>query len=145
VSLVRSSASSFPSRPRRRPWWAGKLDDAEVGDPTRFRPNGYVVTALQAAHAAIHATAVHVERPTRHLADALQAAVAIGDDTDTVAAIVGQLVGARWGQSAIPAAWRERLHGWPGLRADDLARLARSTASRSVKVVATSGWGVDVG
>ena len=35
---------------------------------------------------------------------------------------------ARWARSAIPVAWRRLLHGWPGYRAEDLARLALSTA-----------------
>jgi hypothetical protein len=32
--------------------------------------------------------------------------VRIGNDTDTVAAIAGGLLGARWGASAIPAKWK---------------------------------------
>ena len=47
-----------------------------------------------------------------------------GNDTDTVAAIAGALAGAGYGGSAVPFAWRRRLHGWPGLRARNLTRLA---------------------
>lgn len=50
--------------------------------------------------------------------------MAIGDDTDTVAAIAGSLLGALWGSSAIPSAWRSMLHGWPGYNVHDLERLA---------------------
>ena len=53
-----------------------------------------------------------------------------GDDTDTVAAIAGALLGAVHGASALPADWLEAVHGWPGLRADDLRDLARRVAER---------------
>lgn len=56
------------------------------------------------------------------------AAVRAGNDTDTVAAIAGALLGARYGASAVPAGWRAQVHGWPGLRADDLVDLARRAA-----------------
>ena len=49
---------------------------------------------------------------------------------DTVAAIAGGLLGARWGASAIPPQWRSRVNGWPGLRADDLVSLAHAAACR---------------
>jgi ADP-ribosyl-[dinitrogen reductase] hydrolase len=61
---------------------------------------------------------------TTSLRDALVAAVRAGHDTDTVAAITGSLAGAMYGGSAVPFSWRRRLHGWPGLRGRDLARLA---------------------
>ncbi len=62
-----------------------------------------------------------------HLQDALHAAVRIGDDTDTVAAIAGALLGARWGASAVPEKWRRAVHGWPGRAAGDLVSLAALT------------------
>jgi ADP-ribosylglycohydrolase len=84
----------------------------------------------QAAHAAILQTPVPADDPARHLRDALVAAVRIGHDTDTVAAIAGQVLGARWGASAVPERWRRLLHGWPGLDADDLVRLALRVAGQ---------------
>lgn len=89
------------------------------------RGNGFVVTALQAALSAVVWS--------DSLEEGLQAAVATGGDTDTVAAIAGALLGARYGASAIPAAWRTLLHGWPGIGADDLARLALRAAGRGVR------------
>jgi ADP-ribosylglycohydrolase len=74
-----------------------------------------VVTALQAAWSAIVHTAVPEDEPCRHLQDSLVAAVRIGHDTDTVAAIAGTLLGARWGASAVPLQWKRRLHGSEGL------------------------------
>jgi ADP-ribosylglycohydrolase len=54
----------------------------------------------------------------------LGAAVRIGDDTDTVAAIAGALLGARWGATSVPAEWHQILHGWPGYSSGDLETLA---------------------
>jgi ADP-ribosyl-[dinitrogen reductase] hydrolase len=66
--------------------------------------------------------------PACHLRLALDRTVRVGGDTDTVAAIAGGLLGARWGASAVPGQWRRLLHGWPGLRSRDLIRLALVTA-----------------
>ncbi|MDP8932316.1 MAG: ADP-ribosylglycohydrolase family protein [Actinomycetota bacterium] len=107
-----------------RDYWAARLDEARHQPPDTFRPNGFVVAALQAAYAALTHTPVPAEMPCLHLQYALQAAVGVGDDTDTVAAIAGSLLGARWGASAVPFRWRRRLHGWPGYRDRDLVRLA---------------------
>jgi ADP-ribosylglycohydrolase len=77
---------------------------------------------------AVSTAAARSSPPTRSntctLPDGLAAAVRAGDDTDTVAAIAGALLGARHGASAVPAAWRSTVHGWPGLTADDLVELA---------------------
>ena len=110
----------------RRGFWAERIAEAEAQPPVTFRSNGYVVTALQAAWSAIW----HTREPegAEHVERALVEAVRIGDDTDTVAAIAGQLLGARYGVSAISWRWKRILHGWPGLRTDDLIRLAVATA-----------------
>ncbi|GII99895.1 ADP-ribosylglycohydrolase [Sediminihabitans luteus] len=116
--------------PEAKDRWESWIADAEQPEPqTDLRENGFTVTALQAAWHAITVTLEHDE----HLVDALHAAVRIGGDTDTVAAIAGQLLGARYGESAVPAQWRDAVHGWPGLRADDLAALARATVARGVR------------
>ena len=73
-----------------------------------------------------------------HLRRALEAAVRGGRDTDTVAAIAGALLGARWGASAVPSQWRRRLHGWPGLRARDLVRLGVLSARQGTPT--PQGW-----
>lgn len=95
----------------RRDEWLGYISEAESRPPAVFSPNGYTVTALQAAWSAIHWTQ-KVEGPD-HFATALQAAIEIGNDTDTVAAIAGALLGARYGASALPQGWVEKVHGWP--------------------------------
>lgn len=98
-------------------YWEPLLDTAESEDPSTFNPNGGAVTALQAAWSAI----AHSDGT---LSDGLTRAIAIGDDTDTVAAIAGALLGARWGASAVPAQWRRRLHGYPGITGEQLSAVA---------------------
>ncbi|GAA2021631.1 hypothetical protein GCM10009839_18440 [Catenulispora yoronensis] len=107
----------------RQEQWRSWLDEAQEKPPHAFQPNGYVVSALQAAWSAIYHTRIP-ERPEDHFRLAVEAAVRAGDDTDTVAAIAGVLLGAAWGRAAIPVEWQQRVHGWPGLRVDDLASLA---------------------
>jgi ADP-ribosylglycohydrolase len=114
----------------RRDLWASRLAVAEASQPSDFTNNGWVVEALQGAWSAITTTPVPQDDPVAgvfrvdHLRLALDAAVRGGNDTDTVAAIAGGLLGAAYGASAIPAEWRRLLHGWPGMRARDLIALA---------------------
>ena len=124
--------------PERRDRWADLIREAAAEPPSGFKPNGYVVTALQAAWSAITHTPVPPEEPCRHLQDTLVAAVRIGHDTDTVAAIAGTLLGARWGASAVPLQWKRMLHGWPGYEARDLVRLAVLAARKGQPD--SSGW-----
>lgn len=75
-------------------------------------------------------SAVWALRTTGSFEEALRAAIDLGGDTDTVAAVTGGLAGARHGVRAVPAAWTAALHvPLPGppdrvLRAADLADLA---------------------
>lgn len=109
-------------------YWSEGILEAEDSPPGRFRPNGWVVAAFQAAWSAIVHTPVPDDDPRRHLLDALTTAIGIGNDTDTVAAIAGSLLGARWGASAVPHDLRRVNHGYPGLSADDLVVLAERAA-----------------
>jgi ADP-ribosylglycohydrolase len=125
---VRAGVAHLPNE--RQDQWHTWLDEAEARDAHTFTNNGFVVTALQAAWSAITRTPVPVDDPANgifaadHLRLALEAAVRAGNDTDTVAAIAGALLGARWGASAVPWHWQRAVHGWPGLTARDLIGLA---------------------
>jgi ADP-ribosyl-[dinitrogen reductase] hydrolase len=131
--------------PDRREKWASRLDIAEASQPSGFKSNGWVVEALQAAWSAISTTPVPTDDPaTRvfradHLRLALDTAVRGGNDTDTVAAIAGGLLGAVYGASAVPAEWRRMLHGWPGLATRELIALA----TRIVKADKPFSYDVD--
>lgn len=114
----------------RRDLWSKRLDEAESSRPADFPNNGWVVAALQAAWSAIATTPVPTDDPAAgvfradHLRLALDAAVRCGNDTDTVAAIAGALLGAAYGASAVPLEWRMLLHGWPNITAHELTSLA---------------------
>ena len=105
--------------------WRQILTEAEQRDASAFTENAWVVGAMQAAWSAITHTDVPDDDPQRHLQLALATAIGIGHDTDTVGAIAGGMLGARWGASAVPRAWVERLHGWRDQTGAGLAELAR--------------------
>lgn len=99
--------------------WLDLLREAERRNPGDFTQNTWVVGALQAAWSAItHTPADGADRGSSDQDEAglfargLATAIGIGVDTDTVAAIAGALLGARWGASAIPEQWLRLLHGW---------------------------------
>ncbi|WP_312321083.1 ADP-ribosylglycohydrolase family protein [Stenotrophomonas sp.] len=63
---------------------------------------GYVVHSLEAA--------LWCFANTYSFSDAVLAAANLGDDADTTAAVVGQVAGAFYSVSGMPAHWLERLH-----------------------------------
>lgn len=81
------------------------------------------------------ASAVWALRTTPDYPSALRAAIDLGGDTDTVAAVTGGLAGAVYGIGAIPARWTAPLHvpvpGWGDrvLRYLDLVALAEELAA----------------
>ena len=70
--------------------------------PERGKGSGYVVDCLRSARDCV--AAGPYER-------AVKAAVALGDDTDTTAAVAGGIAGLRDGLHAIPERWRTALRG----------------------------------
>jgi ADP-ribosylglycohydrolase len=104
---------------------APRIDEVAAGsfrrrDPPAIRGTGYVVQSLEAALWAFDRTESFREGALR--------AINLGDDADTTGAVYGQLAGAYYGASAIPAAWRERLALLDGIEdfAESLCRLAGS-------------------
>jgi len=69
--------------------------------PPVIRGTGYVVASLEAALWAFAGT--------NSFQDAALQAVNLGDDADTTGAVLGQLAGAYYGESAIPGRWLEHL------------------------------------
>ncbi|OBF38970.1 ribosylglycohydrolase [Mycolicibacterium peregrinum] len=125
--------------PDRRALWNQRLDEAAASRPADFPKNGWVVGALQAAWSAIVTTAADGRGP-EHLRRGIDAAVRSGNDTDTVAAIAGGLLGAAYGASAVPLQWRTLLHGWPGLRARGLVRLATAIEQKKPSTEPDYSW-----
>ncbi|MFJ3923247.1 ADP-ribosylglycohydrolase family protein [Streptomyces sp. NPDC090022] len=85
-------------------------------------------------------SAVWALRTTGSYEDAVRAAIDLGGDTDTVAAVTGGLAGAYYGLEAIPTRWTEPLHvPLPGsdgrvLRLPELLDLAHRLAGRNSQV-----------
>ncbi len=77
--------------------------------PPAIKGSGYVVESLEAALWALHTT--------RDFREGCLAAANLGDDADTTAAIYGQLAGALYGASGIPADWIAKLARLPELEA----------------------------
>ncbi|MBK5223764.1 MAG: ADP-ribosylglycohydrolase family protein [Acidimicrobiia bacterium] len=70
-------------------------------EPPVIRGTGFCIDALEAAIWAVAGAS--------DFRAAVLRAANLGDDADTTAAIAGQLAGARWGASAIPAEWRSKI------------------------------------
>lgn len=123
--------------PDHRARWAVVLaPDWHPDDATEF--NGAVWPCL--------GTALWALRTTRTYESALAAAVDVGGDTDTVAAVTGGLAGAVYGAGAIPERWTRPLHvplpgsGGRVLRAAELASLARKLNGDEAPAVDSNPW-----
>ena len=68
-----------------------------IFNPPQIRGSGYVVESLEAALWAFH--------HTDNFADGACMAVNLGEDSDTTAAVYGQIAGAFYGASGIPKRW----------------------------------------
>ena len=111
----------------RRAYWIERIDEAESATPAHFSSdNGWVVSAFRAAWSAVHHSITELGRID--VVDALERAVRGGNDTDTVAAIAGSLIGAAAGAAVFPARWRTILHGWSIESERELIALALANA-----------------
>lgn len=126
--LVRALAGESKDKLVSPALWSGAAlcpEIAEVAagsyltkDPPQIRGSGYVVESLEAALWAF-------DRGT-DFADSVRKAANLGYDTDTTAAICGQIAGAHYGVSEIPNRWLSELHWQEKIRrmADRLHDLA---------------------
>ncbi|MFJ9912493.1 ADP-ribosylglycohydrolase family protein [Actinacidiphila glaucinigra] len=118
-AVVADALAQVPE-PFHERWAAVLAPDWHPGLATEF--NGAVWPCL--------GSAVWAVRTTGDFEAALRAAVDLGGDTDTVAAVTGTLAGAAHGLAAVPGRWTAALHvpmpGTPGrvLRHADLVALA---------------------
>ncbi len=121
-------------------FWSGEPLDPRIAhvvrgswrraEPSRIRGTGYVVDALEAALWAVDGAT--------GFRDAVLRAANLGDDADTTAAIAGQFAGARWGASAIPASWRDRLVAGPRI-----ATIAGRLHDRATQDATSEQWELD--
>lgn len=116
-----------------RDFWLDLIDEAEANEPTHFENNGWVIHAFQAAVSAIHKAlnVSQVERESERLKLGIEFAVRAGWDTDTVAAIAGSLLGAKYGLSAVPKEWFTKLHGQPLNSGEELVEMALAAVQNS--------------
>jgi protein-tyrosine phosphatase len=105
--------------------WADEL--ARIRDPANAsaaRGTGYVLDTLWSAKRCMDA-ALDFEA-------AVRAAIRLGNDTDTTAAVVGGLAGLRFGRFGLPQRWVQGLRG-TGLLKEVVPRLLDHAAPRSPK------------
>jgi ADP-ribosylglycohydrolase len=114
----------------RAEFWQELILDAENRDAVEFENNGWVRHAFQAAWS-INSKAL--KNPSFTFKELLIEAVRVGNDTDTVAAIAGQLLGAQFGVDKIPMEWATKLHGYPALDYEGFCKLAEAAIDKQDK------------
>jgi ADP-ribosyl-[dinitrogen reductase] hydrolase len=87
-----------PTTPKIQAIAVGTYRDKSLA---QIKGSGYVVESLEAALWCFYITDSYET--------AVLQAVNLGDDADTTAAVCGQIAGAFYGRSAIPASWREKV------------------------------------
>ncbi len=87
-----------PTTPKIQAIAVGAYRDKSLA---QIKGSGYVVESLEAALWCFYTTDSYET--------AVLQAVNLGDDADTTAAVCGQIAGAFYGRSAIPASWREKV------------------------------------
>lgn len=91
---------------RQEPSFSPAIEEVVRGsyqskEPPEIKGSGYVVRSLEAALWAFHKSSSFEEGALL--------AVNLGDDADTTGAVYGQIAGAYYGLSGIPARWRDML------------------------------------
>jgi ADP-ribosyl-[dinitrogen reductase] hydrolase len=96
---------------------AEKLRVLSIGDPAEAHESEFILSAIHRDSAcgsgyvlnALWSARIALEEP--NYTAVVRKAIAFGNDTDTTACIAGGLAGIRDGITAIPARWRNSLHG----------------------------------
>jgi ADP-ribosylglycohydrolase len=118
----------------RRRLWMERIVEAESGQPADFKDNSWVVHGLQGAWSSIFNALQELDGLNgAALRLSLENAVRGGNDTDSVAAVAGGLIGAVCGYDAVPLEWREIIHGYGAESSDELRDLGRKLARESAE------------
>lgn len=94
IDEVAKGSYRHKNPPSLKEWWPD-------GKPDFIQGSGFVVRSLEAALWAFW--------DAQDFKEAVLKAVNLGEDSDTTGAITGQFAGAFWGESGIPADWRQGL------------------------------------
>ena len=125
-------------------WQAVLHATLERTEPTTRLADEPATAALRAAWSSTLGTPVPLQEPAagrfqaQHLENALRDAMTA---SPLVAGMAGALLGARWGASAVPAAWTRDLLDPRGQRARDAERIGITTARRAVGLSPDDGLG----
>jgi ADP-ribosyl-[dinitrogen reductase] hydrolase len=114
-----ADGSSFIGEPKIAGIASGHYRDKSEDS---IRGTGYVVDCLEAA--------LWCFWTTDSFCEAILKAANLGDDADTTAAVCGQLAGAYYGSSGIPAVWKQKL-AMGGMIQDLADRLYQQSQSRT--------------
>jgi ADP-ribosyl-[dinitrogen reductase] hydrolase len=120
IALDRQDKNTILAEDARKVFGSPKITAIAKGEykhkhEGQIKGTGYVVESLEAALWCFWKSA--------SFSEAVLAAVNLGDDADTTAAICGQIAGAYYGQPGIPAHWLEKLY-----MRDEIIRLADKLA-----------------
>lgn len=103
---------------------AQTLKEAEA-ENFSLESNSFTITSMQSAWHAVY----YGSRSDDPVTTGITLAIAQGSDTDTTAAIAGALLGAAYGDGAVPT---YPIHGWPGMTGEDVAALGEKIIENSV-------------
>lgn len=78
-----------------------RIANGSYKEDKHYDPSGFVVHTLETALMAFYRY--------DNFEDGLLSLIALGNDTDTVGAVYGQIAGAFYGYDGIPLRWRENL------------------------------------
>ncbi|MFO8056190.1 MAG: ADP-ribosylglycohydrolase family protein [bacterium] len=119
-----------------------------VAESNRQFPEHKITEPGQGFVMAAGVTALYIALTARDLEEGVIEAVSLGKDTDSMAAIVGAIMGARWGEESVPDRWRDGLVNFDqvalrgeallyksseGLGLTNLARMEAELTSREVR------------
>jgi len=107
ADLIGGRSWPSASSPRGLEGLAPRVADIDAGtwrrkDRDAISSNGYVIHTLEAAMWCVDRT--------ESFRDAVLLAANLGEDADTVAAVTGQVAGARYGATGIPEPWLAKLY-----------------------------------